>query len=72
MRSFNILRAEPEPRQGGFEGKAIPVTFRGRDGEVHFTRPDLAITARVSRPRPIFVEPFRTLASTLTPWPRFP
>ncbi|MBM3221391.1 MAG: 5-methyltetrahydropteroyltriglutamate--homocysteine S-methyltransferase [Candidatus Rokubacteria bacterium] len=52
------------------EGKAIPVTFRGRDGEVSFTRPDLAITARVSRPRPIFVEPFAFLASVVSRTPK--
>ena len=43
------------------EGKALPVTFRGKSGEMFFTRPDLAITARVTRPRPIFVEGFRFL-----------
>jgi 5-methyltetrahydropteroyltriglutamate--homocysteine methyltransferase len=52
------------------EGKAIPVTFRSTGGEVHFTRTDLAITARVSRPRPIFVEPFTFLASAVTRTPK--
>src|SRR5262245_22978586 len=44
-------------RFGGLvsEGKKLPVTFRGPAGEVNFTRPDLAIAGRVSRPRPIFV-----------------
>jgi 5-methyltetrahydropteroyltriglutamate--homocysteine methyltransferase len=52
------------------EGKKIPVTFHGAAGEVNFTRPDLAITARVSRPRPIFVEPFKFLASVVTRTPK--
>jgi 5-methyltetrahydropteroyltriglutamate--homocysteine methyltransferase len=52
------------------EGKALPVTFRGAAGEVNFTRPDLALTARVTRPRPIFVEPFRFLASAVTRTPK--
>jgi len=34
------------------EGKTIPVTFHGAAGDVDFTRPDLAITARVTRPSP--------------------
>ena len=51
-------------------GKPIPVTFRGAGGEVNFTRPDLALTERVSRPRPIFVEPFRFLASVVTRTPK--
>ena len=45
------------------EGKALPVTFHGRAGDVQFTRPDLAVTGRIRRPAPIFVEPFRFLAS---------
>ena len=48
------------------EGKRIPVTFRGASGEVNFTRPDLAITARVHRPRPIFLEPFKFLTSVVS------
>ena len=53
-------------RLGGLHsaGKALPVTFHGRAGDVNFTRPDLAVTGRITRPRPIFVEPFRFLAST--------
>src|SRR5947207_10117430 len=35
------------------QGQTIPVTFHGQAGDVHFTRPDLAITSRVTRPRPI-------------------
>jgi 5-methyltetrahydropteroyltriglutamate--homocysteine methyltransferase len=45
------------------EGKGLPVTFHGKAGDVDFTRPDLAITSRVTRPQPIFVEPFKFLAS---------
>src|ERR1051326_2112263 len=52
------------------EGKALPVTFHGRAGDVNFTRPDLAITGRVSRPKPIFVEPFRFLASVCSRTPK--
>lgn len=52
------------------QGKAIPVTFHGAAGDVNFTRPDLAITGRVSRPRPIFVEPFRFLASVASGMPK--
>ena len=48
------------------EGKALPVTFRGRSGEMFFTRPDLAITARVARPRPIFVEAFKFLGGVVS------
>ena len=52
------------------EGKAIPVTFRGGGGDVNFTRPDLAITSRVTRPKPIFVEGFRFLASVVARTPK--
>jgi 5-methyltetrahydropteroyltriglutamate--homocysteine methyltransferase len=52
------------------QGKTIPVTFHGRAGEVHFTRPDLAITGRVTRPRPIFVEAFEFLASVVSRTPK--
>src|SRR5262249_12951282 len=38
------------------QGQSLPVTFHGPAGDVRFTRPDLAVTGRVSRPRPIFVE----------------
>jgi 5-methyltetrahydropteroyltriglutamate--homocysteine methyltransferase len=59
-------------RLGGLhsEGKALPVTFRGQGREVNFTRPDLAITGPVSRPQPIFVEPFRFLASVTSRTPK--
>src|SRR5438552_3208063 len=52
-------------RLGGLtsEGKAIPVTFHGQAGDLNFTRSDLAITSRVTRPRPIFLEPFTVLPS---------
>ncbi|MGH7323732.1 MAG: 5-methyltetrahydropteroyltriglutamate--homocysteine S-methyltransferase [Candidatus Rokuibacteriota bacterium] len=52
------------------QGKTIPVAFRGKAGEVHFTRPDLAITSRVTRPRPIFVEAFTFLASVVSRTPK--
>ena len=50
-------------RLGGLasEGRRLPVTFHGRAGDVNFTRPDLAINARVTRPAPIFVDAFRFL-----------
>ena len=50
-------------RLGGLasEGRALPVTFHGRAGDVNFTRPDLRIDARVGRPAPIFVDAFRFL-----------
>jgi 5-methyltetrahydropteroyltriglutamate--homocysteine methyltransferase len=52
------------------QGQRIPVTFHGQTGDVNFTRPDLAITARVTRPRPIFVEGFRFLSSVVTQTPK--
>jgi 5-methyltetrahydropteroyltriglutamate--homocysteine methyltransferase len=51
-------------------GQRIPVTFHGRSGEIFFTRPDLAITSRVTRPRPIFVPAFRFLASVASRTPK--
>ncbi|MCI0546135.1 MAG: 5-methyltetrahydropteroyltriglutamate--homocysteine S-methyltransferase [Candidatus Rokubacteria bacterium] len=47
-------------------GASLPVTFRGPAGEVTFTRPDLALTGRVTRPRPIFVDGFRLLRSAVS------
>jgi 5-methyltetrahydropteroyltriglutamate--homocysteine methyltransferase len=52
------------------QGKKIPVTFHGPKGDVNFTRPDLAITSRVTRPKPIFVEPFEFLASAVSRTPK--
>src|SRR5436189_408551 len=52
------------------QGQTIPVTFHGQAGDVHFTRPDLAITSRVTRPRPIFVEAFKFLASVVSRTPK--
>ena len=52
------------------EGKSIPVTFRGSGGEVHFTRSDLAITSRVTRSKPIFLDAFKFLASVATRTPK--
>ena len=48
------------------EGKALPVTFHGKSGELFFTRPDLAVTSPVKRPRPIFVEGFTFLRSLVS------
>jgi len=52
------------------QGQRIPVTFHGRAGDVNFTRPDLAITGRVTRPRPIFVEGFTFLRSVVNRTPK--
>jgi 5-methyltetrahydropteroyltriglutamate--homocysteine methyltransferase len=52
------------------QGQRIPVTFHGRGGDVNFTRPDLAITSRVTRPRPIFVEGFTFLRSVVSRTPK--
>ena len=53
------------------QGQTIPVTFHhNKGGDVHFTRPDLAITGRVTRPRPIFVDAFRFLRSATTRTPK--
>jgi 5-methyltetrahydropteroyltriglutamate--homocysteine methyltransferase len=52
------------------QGQRIPVTFHGTAGEVNFTRPDLAITSRVTRPTPIFVDGFRFLKSVVTRTPK--
>jgi len=40
---------------GGLEsaGKTLPVTFHGPTGDVFFTRPDLQVASRITRPRPI-------------------
>jgi len=52
------------------QGHTIPVTFHGKAGDLHFTRPDLAITARVTRPKPIFVDAFAFLKSVTTRTPK--
>ena len=52
------------------QGQRIPVTFHGKAGDVNFTRPDLAITSRVTRPKPIFVEGFAFLKSVVTRTPK--
>ena len=52
------------------EGKALPVTFHGREGDRFFTRPDLRLAARVTRPRPIFVDAFSFLKSATTRTPK--
>jgi 5-methyltetrahydropteroyltriglutamate--homocysteine methyltransferase len=52
------------------EGKMLPVTFHGREGDRFFTRPDLRIASRVTRPKPIFVEAFKFLKSATTRTPK--
>ncbi|HZF06039.1 MAG TPA: 5-methyltetrahydropteroyltriglutamate--homocysteine S-methyltransferase [Patescibacteria group bacterium] len=52
------------------QGQTIPVAFHGKGGDLHFTRPDLAITSRVTRPKPIFVEAFKFLKSIVTRTPK--
>ena len=52
------------------QGQTIPVTFHGKAGDVHFTRPDLAVASRVTRPRPIFVDAFTFLASVVSRTPK--
>jgi len=52
------------------EGKQIPVAFRGPGGDMNFTRPDLRIASRVTRPKPIFVEAFAFLSSVTTRTPK--
>ena len=59
-------------RLGGLvsEGRRLPVTFHGRAGDVSFTRPDLRIDGRVTRPAPIFVSAFEFLRSVSTRTPK--
>ena len=52
------------------EGKVLPVTFHGREGDRFFTRPDLRLASRVTRPRPIFVDAFKFLKSATTRTPK--
>ena len=52
------------------QGQTIPVTFHGKSGDLHFTRPDLEITGRVTRPKPIFVDAFTFLRSMVTRTPK--
>ena len=52
------------------QGRRIPVRFHGPGGDVDFTRPDLTITGRVTRPGPIFVDAFRFLRSVVTRTPK--
>jgi 5-methyltetrahydropteroyltriglutamate--homocysteine methyltransferase len=52
------------------EGKMLPVTFHGREGDRFFTRPDLRIAGRVTRPKPIFVDAFAFLKSATTRTPK--
>jgi methionine synthase II (cobalamin-independent) len=52
------------------EGKVLPVTFHGREGDLFFTRPDLRVSSRIRRPKPIFVEAFTFLRSVTTRTPK--
>jgi Methionine synthase II (cobalamin-independent) len=52
------------------EGKVLPVTFHGREGDRFFTRPDLRLAGRVTRPRPIFVDAFKFVKSATTRTPK--
>jgi 5-methyltetrahydropteroyltriglutamate--homocysteine methyltransferase len=52
------------------EGRMLPVTFRGPRGDVVFTRPDLRVSGRVGRSRPIFVSAFTFLRSVVTRTPK--
>src|SRR5947207_10508987 len=52
------------------EGRALPVTFHGQGGDLVFTRPDLRIGERVTRPAPIFVEAFTFLRSVVRRTPK--
>ncbi len=48
------------------EGKMLPVTFHGREGDRFFTRPDLRLAGKVARTHPIFVDAFKFLRSVTT------
>src|SRR5215813_6515742 len=48
------------------EGKMLPVTFHGREGDRFFTRPDLRLAGKVARTHPIFVDAFKFLRSATT------
>jgi 5-methyltetrahydropteroyltriglutamate--homocysteine methyltransferase len=53
------------------QGPDVPVTFHAvGGGDVQFSRPDLRITERVARTRPIFVDAFRFLASVTSRTPK--
>ena len=54
----------------GSAGKTLPVAFHGGTGDLFFTRPDLQISGRVTRPKPIFVEPFKFLKSVVRYTPK--
>ena len=59
-------------RLGGLTsaGKSLPVTFHGPAGDLFFIRPDLQISGRVTRPKPIFVEAFKFLKSVARRTPK--
>lgn len=51
-------------------GKTLPVTFHGPAGDLFFTRPDLGVSGRITRPKPIFVDAFKFLTSVVTRTPK--
>ncbi len=59
-------------RLGGLTsaGKSLPVTFHGPAGDLSFIRPDLRISGRVTRPKPILVDAFRFLKSVTRRTPK--
>jgi 5-methyltetrahydropteroyltriglutamate--homocysteine methyltransferase len=59
-------------RLGGWStsGRSLGVAFQGAGGEIHFTRPELTVSSRIVRSAPIFVEPFRFLASVVRRTPK--
>jgi 5-methyltetrahydropteroyltriglutamate--homocysteine methyltransferase len=59
-------------RLGGLTsaGESLPVTFHGPAGDLFFIRPDLQISGRVTRPKPIFVEAFKFLKSVARRTPK--
>ena len=59
-------------RLGGLTSasKSLPVTFHGPAGDLFFIRPDLQISGRVTRPKPIFVEAFKFLKSVARRTPK--
>jgi methionine synthase II (cobalamin-independent) len=52
------------------EGRVLPVTFHGREGDRFFTRPDLRLASRVTRPQPIFVDGFKFLKTATARTPK--
>src|SRR5207249_10117171 len=53
-----------------WQWQTMPVTFPGKARDAPFTRPDLAVASRVTRPRPIFAGAFAFLASVVSRTPK--